>query len=77
MTKNQLIKELKEAYQEFELEHGKTRTFIMPRGQEMFDIFVNDEEEINCNLDELLRLRLYDGKTLLDICDDIVEFEYI
>ena len=78
MKKSELVKRLKESYLDIRFDYKDITTLIVCYGPGKYDIICNDESRIACdNLDELLALQLYNGKTILDICEDITEFEYI
>ena len=79
MKKSELVKRLKESYLDIRFDYKDITTLIVCYGPGKYDVIMyNAEERITCdNLDELLKLQLYDGKTILDICEDITEFEYI
>lgn len=76
MKKEKFKKFLKNAYLEISFDYKEKSTLLQPRGSGHYDLIINDELiDSGLTFDELISTHFYDGKTILDICEEIEDLQ--
>ena len=78
MSREKFKKLLKDAYLEIRFDYNGKTTFVSPLGSGKYDFMYGEDVEHNdIAFDELITTPFFNGKTILDIVDDITELEEI
>ena len=78
MNRQQFKQLLKDTFLEVTFEYNGKRTLVSPIGSGRYSFSYNDEyNRDDMDFDELISMPIYDGKTILDISDDITDIQEI
>lgn len=76
MNSQQLKKFLRDAYLDISFDYKDMHTLIQPRGSLRYDISCNHKfDENDITFEELISTPFYDGKTILDISEEIEDLQ--
>lgn len=76
MKKEKFKKFIKDCFLEFSFDYNDTSTLIQTWGSGLYSIIINDEMiKHRIKFDELVSTPFYDGKTILDISEEIEDLQ--
>ena len=76
MKKERFKKFIKDGFVEFSFDYNDTSTLIQTWGSGLYSIIINDEMiKHRIKFDELVSTPFYDGKTILDISEEIEDLQ--
>ena len=76
MKREKFKKFIKDCFLEFSFDYKDTSTLLQPRGSGKYDLIINDELiDSGLTFDELISTPFYDGKTILDISEEVEDLQ--
>lgn len=76
MTMKQFIKHLENLIGSVTFDYHGNSCGVDPINKNHYDVWCGDEIEIAKSIDDVLTIDIFEGKPLIDIFDECVDFDY-